>query len=317
MLQKCVGSREFTASLPCASFFLHPRQLEMDIDEEMDVMNLYRRMFLAVATVVIAVLAAQSAGAQGRPATTSTEKTEIEQLKEQLDLLREEQLRMRRDLEQIKALLKRQTSTAQGDPYRGKTVSIEGGSFKGQKDAKLTLVEFSDFQCPHCARYARETLPRLEEEYINNGRIQYVFRDLPLERIHNAAFRAAEAADCAGEQGQFWAMHDALFANRANLGEEKFGDLAQQLNLNSESFEACMQERKFKAQVESDIREAEQLSISGTPTFLIGLSRPGNDQITVIRSFRGAVRYEQLKQALDAVLEKLGETASEGKRPVD
>jgi protein-disulfide isomerase len=268
-------------------------------------MNLYRRMSLTVATVVIAVLAGQPARPQNQPAEASTDKSEIEQLKEQLNVLREEQLRMRRDLEQIKSLLKRRTSMAEGDPYRGKTVSLGGNSFKGQRDAKITLVEFSDFQCPHCARYARETLPRLEEEFISTGRIKYVFRDLPLERIHKSAFRAAEAANCAGEQGQFWPMHDTLFANRAELGEDKFGEFAKRLGLDAKAFEVCMQERKFKSEVENDMREAQQLSINGTPTFLIGLTRPGSDQITVIRSLRGAVRYEQLKQALDAVLEKL------------
>ena len=243
--------------------------------------------------------------ALGQPMLAQSEDSrgkEIEELREQLNVLREEQLRMRQDIEQIKTLLKRQDQATQRDPYRGKTVSTEPGAVKGQETAKVTLVEFSDFQCPYCAKYVRETLPRLEEEYISTGRVKYVFRNLPLERIHKSAFHAAEAASCAGEQGQFWPMHDAIFANNRNLSED-FTALARQLDLNLEAFHACLSVGKFKADVRKDIQDAGQLTIGGTPTFLIGLTRPGQKEITVIRSFRGAVRFEQLKQALDAVLE--------------
>jgi len=238
------------------------------------------------------------------PGSSASSAKEIEQLQEQLNLLREEQLRMRRDLDQIKALLKRQVQASQGDLYRGKTVNADPVSFKGSKDAKVTVVEFSDFQCSYCARFVLQTLPRIEEEYIKTGLVRFVFRNLPLDRIHKAAFRAAEAADCAGEQDQFWAMHDLLFTNRAGLGDEAFAQFAEQLNLNTQAFEACMVERKFKADVESDISEARQLAINGTPTFLIGLTQPGSNQIRVLRSLRGAVSYDQMKQALDSVLER-------------
>ncbi|MFB3904965.1 MAG: DsbA family protein [Acidobacteriota bacterium] len=257
-------------------------------------------VFFAVAALAGHMIGGQPVYAQSQE---STEK-EIEQLKAQLNVLREEQLRMRRDLDQIKTLLKRQARTSQRDPYRGKTVNTDAASFKGKEDAKVTLVEFSDFQCAYCARYVRETLPRLEEEYINSGRVKLVFQNLPLEQIHKSAFRAAEAADCAGQQGQFWPMHDLLFANSADLSEEAFARFARRLNLSQEAFATCMVERKSRAEVESDVNEARQLAINGTPTFLIGLTQPGKSQITVLRSLRGAVSYEQMKQALDSVLER-------------
>jgi protein-disulfide isomerase len=98
-------------------------------------------------------------------------------------------------------------------------LNLKGDPFKGEKNAKVTLVEFSDYQCPFCARHVRATLPPLESEYIATGKIKYVFRNFPIASIHPLAFKAHEAANCSGEQDKYWEMHDRLFANSKALGQ--------------------------------------------------------------------------------------------------
>jgi protein-disulfide isomerase len=93
-------------------------------------------------------------------------------------------------------------------------VAIGDAPVKGNPNAKLTLIEFSDYQCPFCRRHAENTLPSLDKEYIATGKVRYVFHDFPLEAIHPQAFKAAEAAHCAGEQQKYWEMHGRLFANQ-------------------------------------------------------------------------------------------------------
>jgi protein-disulfide isomerase len=89
-------------------------------------------------------------------------------------------------------------------------VSIEGGATKGNKDAKVTLVEFTDYQCPFCSRHFRDAMPQIDNDYVKTANIRYVLREFPLASIHPLAFKAAEAANCSGEQGKYWEMHDRL-----------------------------------------------------------------------------------------------------------
>jgi hypothetical protein len=97
-------------------------------------------------------------------------------------------------------------------------LTIAGAPFKGAPTARLTLIEFSDYQCPFCARHAGDTLAQVERDYVKTGKVKYVVRDLPIEAIDPQAFKAAEAAHCAGEQARFWDMHARLFASQAALG---------------------------------------------------------------------------------------------------
>src|SRR6184192_654786 len=108
---------------------------------------------------------------------------------------------MKKDIQEIKKLLASRPAAgaAAADQAVNAVLSVDGEPFKGEKNAKLTLVEFSEFQCPFCGRHVRETYPQLEKEYIQTGKVKYVFRDLPLESIHKNAFKASEAAHCAGE----------------------------------------------------------------------------------------------------------------------
>jgi len=156
------------------------------------------------------------------------------------------------------------------------------------------LIEFSDYQCPFCARYARETLPQIEREYISTGKVKYVFRDFPIESIHKDAVRAAAAAHCAGDQGKYWEMHDRLFANQAKLRPADFKEHAVAVGLDAAAFAQCLESGRETARVRKDAEEAARYGVTGTPAFFVN-GRP------VI----GAQPYEAFAVVIDDELERL------------
>ena len=147
-------------------------------------------------------------------------------------------------------------------------------------------------------------MPQLEEEYIKTGLLKYVFRDLPLERIHKRAFRAAVAASCAGSQEQFWPMHDRLFADQKALAEEDFRRLGSELGLDMNAFESCLADERSAAKVRKDMQESQQASITSTPAFVIGVTEPQSNTITVVGALSGAQPFARFKQTIDALLDK-------------
>ena len=161
-------------------------------------------------------------------------------------------------------------------------VSAEGPS-KGPVDATVTIVEFSDFQCPYCSRVL-STLAQVMERYPEGVRI--VYRNFPL-RSHQRAGPAAEASLCADEQGKFWSYHDKLFANARALSDEQLKGYAEELELDVPAFEQCYDERRFAKQVEIDVREGREAGVTGTPAFFVnGImlsgARPATDFYRVI-----------------------------------
>ena len=137
---------------------------------------------------------------------------EFEALKAETERLREA---IKSQTEALKQLLERTGSLrASREPSFQELVNVDGATFYGKSDAKVTIVEFSDYQCPFCARYAHETFPQIDREYIQTGRVKYVFRDFPIESIHPQAFKAHEAVYCAGEQGKRREMHEQVFSNQ-------------------------------------------------------------------------------------------------------
>ena len=136
----------------------------------------------------------------------------------------------------------------------------------GPENAPITLIEFSDYECPYCRRWYQETYLRLREEYGDQVRI--VFRDFPLYSIHPNAEPAAIAANCAGEQGDYWGFHDLVFDSEA-LGKEYYLQFAEQLGLDVEQFKACIESEKYKDEVSADYQYASNLGVSSTPTFFL------------------------------------------------
>ena len=146
-------------------------------------------------------------------------------------------------------------------------VSADDDPAIGLPDAPVLIVEFSDYQCSFCARFALETLPQILETY--EGKIRVVFRDFPLSSIHSNAQNAAEAAECADDQGQFWAYHDLLFQNQQALDIDSLKGYAQRLGLDTEAFNQCLDSGQYTSEVQNDLAQGQGYGVTGTPTFFI------------------------------------------------
>ncbi|MDJ0851448.1 MAG: thioredoxin domain-containing protein [Myxococcota bacterium] len=164
------------------------------------------------------------------------------------------------------------------------------GPAKGPEDARITIVEFSDFECPFCRRVI-PTLDAILEKY--PGDVRVVYRNMPL-RNHQRARPAAEAALCANEQGKFWAYHDRLFENTRKLGDEDLLRYAEELELDAAAFSKCYEEKRFAHQVETDMEDGARAGVSGTPAFFV-------NGIMV----SGAKPAEDFFRIIDAELERL------------
>ena len=170
-------------------------------------------------------------------------------------------------------------------------VTTDGNYLKGNKDAKVTIIEFSDFQCPFCERFVSGALPQIEENYIKTGKVKLIFKDFPLDSIHPYATPAALAARCAGEQGKFWEMHDLIFTNQASLSSTPYRTWATQLGLDTTKFNDCVANKKYLSAIRKDTLEGQQAGVRGTPAFLV------NGQL-----ISGAQPFPIFQQAIEAAL---------------
>jgi protein-disulfide isomerase len=178
-------------------------------------------------------------------------------------------------------------------------VSLEDVPLLGDPEAKAALLVFSDFQCPFCARFVNEALPVLKQRYVERGVARVGFRHLPL-LIHDRALRAADSAECAAEQGQFWRMHDALFRNPARLEETDLILAAAAIGLDPDAFRTCMQ-HGHSERVERDLRIAQSLGFRGTPSFVVG--RIDGVSLHATSVLVGAQPFDVFEKALQSVLD--------------
>ena len=182
-------------------------------------------------------------------------------------------------------------------------VSLDDDPFKGNANAPVTVIEFSDFQCPFCSRFFEQTLPQLEENYIETGKIKFVYRDLPLDNLHPNARPAHIAAECADEQGKFWGYHDILFEKQSEWQRLAAADLqitmaeyANDLGLEKASFESCMQSDEIADEVNKDYLDGTSYGATGTPTFFIGNEKDGFIKLV------GAQPYSAFQAEIDKQL---------------
>jgi protein-disulfide isomerase len=167
---------------------------------------------------------------------------------------------------------------------------------KGADNAPVTIVEYSDFQCPFCGRFARDTLTQIDSEYIQKGKVKMVFKHLPLP-FHQYAQKAAEAAECAGKIGgkkAFWAMHDKLFYEglpRNQLDINSLKRFAREIGLDAKKFESCLDSGETAQIVAQDMSESQRLGVRGTPTFFVNG-----------KAIRGALPYDVFKSIIEQEL---------------
>ncbi len=177
-------------------------------------------------------------------------------------------------------------------PFRAQLVT-DGYPTHGPDRAAITLVEFSDFECPYCRGFW-ETLERVKLEY--EGRVRLVYRQFPLRQIHPNAQKSAEASLCAAEQGQFWELHDLMFEEQSSLTVDDLKDKATRLGLDAPGFAACLDSGKNYDRVESDLQAGARLGITGTPALFVN-GRPVDG---------GAVPFEAIAEIIDDELERVG-----------
>lgn len=176
------------------------------------------------------------------------------------------------ELKQIRNLLERQQGAQQPaapKPDRA-AVKISGKDYVlGKADAPLTLINYTDYQCPFCNRFDTTTFAELKKNYIDTGKLRYIVRDYPLP-FHQQASKAAQATRCAGEQGKYWQMRETLVSNKEKLDPDSLSGYAKELGLNMGQYDSCMASDRFPSELKSEMDYAGTLGVTGTPTFFIG-----------------------------------------------
>lgn len=179
-------------------------------------------------------------------------------------------------------------------------VSLDDDPVKGNPNAPITIVEFSDYQCPFCSKFHSQTLPLIEENYIKTGKVKFVYRDFPIQSIHPNAVPAALASECADDQGMFWQYHDLLFVNQKRWeglqipdAMNLFKDFAVSLGLDTDSFNSCFETAKYSSEVNNDLQDGRLYGVTGTPGFFVG-----NEKIGYI-AVQGAQPYSVFERLLD------------------
>ncbi|KKT54256.1 MAG: DSBA oxidoreductase [Candidatus Collierbacteria bacterium GW2011_GWB1_45_35] len=194
-------------------------------------------------------------------------------------------------------------TTDNGAPIK---VSVDNDPVLGDKKAIVTLIEFSDYECPFCKKYFTDTYPQIKKDYIDTGKVKMVFRDLPLG-FHQNAPKEAEAAECARKQGgdtTYFKYHDQIFtkttSNGTGLALDQLPIIAKELGLNVNKFQQCLDSGEFKSEVDKDLADAGAVGANGTPTFFIGKST-SNGEVDGIKVV-GAQPYSAFKTIIDELL---------------
>jgi len=223
-----------------------------------------------------------------------------------LSAIRTDLVRIQMDLDAVKNQLGQVLRLLSQRPAQGGVTvtapvrtSVTDAPVLGRNDAPVTIVEFSDYQCPFCQRFSATTLPELKKEYIETGKVRYVFRDFPLE-MHAQARKAAEAAHCAGEQGKYWEMHDVLFQNQKALAPPQLAEHARTVGVDGAKFDECLSSGRYAARVTRGVTDGAAAGVQGTPTVVVGKTKPGD--VVEGTPIRGAQPLETFRRIINRTL---------------
>jgi protein-disulfide isomerase len=207
-----------------------------------------------------------------------------------------------KELRQIRDLLEKQQRPAAAPqaapPQERATLKLGSDYALGRNDAPVTIVEYTDYQCPYCSRWHVSTFPEIRKNYIDTGKVRFIKRDLPLS-FHPNALPAAQAALCAGDQGKFWEMHERLSANPSALGPETYTRFAKELSLDAAAFQGCLASGKHVEAIRGSERSAAEAGITGTPGFVVGTAKGDTVEGVVIL---GAQPYAAFDRAIREIL---------------
>jgi protein-disulfide isomerase len=179
------------------------------------------------------------------------------------------------ELRQIRQLLEKQAKPAGAQqeeaPTKAKLADLSGVPMLGSKSAPITIVEYTDYQCPYCQHFHVTAFAEIKKAYIDTGKVRFFSKDMPLD-FHPNAMRAAMAARCAGEQGKFWQLRDTMGDNPNSLDMEHIVGFAGTLKMDTVALRACIDSGKYKERVQGDVLEGMRVGANGTPTFIVGKS---------------------------------------------
>jgi protein-disulfide isomerase len=244
--------------------------------------------------------------APGAATTQPDSQTPLIDIQRQLDELKQGQQSILKELEEIKKSLAtkpvRSDSLVRPQVPPVVSLNIHGEPFRGDAGANIGMMEYSDFDCSFCAKYASEIFPQIDHEYIQSSKIRYYFRDLPRPGDTNALLKA-RLARCAGEQGKFWEMHDLLFKAPSSPVEQNLDAQGQALGLDLEKLRDCLASGKYEENVLKSTASAARLGIVGTPAFLLGTLSEDGDFLVATNVLVGAESFSSLKSILDHLLE--------------
>jgi protein-disulfide isomerase len=246
---------------------------------------------------MLAILAlASSASAQLRqdiPRDLTAIKADLEQIKTDLAAVKSQLGQLMRLLSQRPA----EGRIATSGPVR---TSVADAPTLGRAEAPVTLVEFSDYQCPFCQRFFATTLSTIKKDFVDTGKVRYVFRDFPLDQLHPLARRAAEAAHCAGEHGKYWEMHDLLFQNQKALTPPQLAEHARTIGVDGAKFDECLASGRHAARVERGLTDGSAAGVQATPSFIVGKTKAGG--VVEGMPIRGAQPLETFRRIIDQML---------------
>lgn len=224
---------------------------------------------------------------------------DLKTLQAEIEILKQGQKTILDELKEIKKLQARKGKPKQVEAVN-LVMNVADDPYKGAPDAKVVLIEMTDFQCPFCARHVKNVMPKIEKEYVETGKLKYVVRDFPLG-FHKQAQKASEAAHCAGEEGKYWEMYDLLFENQKALGLDQLAEYAKQLQLDGAAFNACLESDRYAGKINESIKVGSKAGVRGTPTIFLGLAE-ADGKVKVVKRLRGALAFAIFQQNIDEVL---------------
>ena len=180
-------------------------------------------------------------------------------------------------------------------------ISTRGLPFMGSAEAKVTLIEFSDYQCFFCRRHDRQVAPRIVEEYVESGRLKYFFADFPLAS-HAGASKAAQAAHCAGDQDKYWEMNDLLFRHPQSLTSGTLKAFGTSLGLDDQALLDCVESGKYAQKVQDGLSQGKRAGVRGTPSFFFGLTDKTQPTLRVRKTLTGAHPYPAFQKLIEELL---------------
>lgn len=197
------------------------------------------------------------------------------------------------------------TVQEQISPQIIRNISLDDDPMKGNPDAPITIIEFSDFQCPFCWRFYTQTLPLIEQNYMSTGKVNFVYRDFPITGIHPNAVPAALAGECADDQGKFWEMHDMIFINQKiwqgleiSQSTSLFKQYANEIGLNTNEFNSCVDSGKYLDEINNDLNDGRNYGVTGTPGFFVGNEKIGFTKLI------GAQPFSSFQKVIDSQLNR-------------